>query len=86
MLPRESTTDGDQMTEDEGFDTDGLNGLADHEVRQLFVGPNALPYNGTKSIKQAYLFTLFKIINLIIANNIDPRQQRRRLAWIGRSL
>lgn len=73
------------MAEDESTNVDGLDGLADHEVRQLVMAPDAPPCDGTKSIKQANLFGFFKIINIIIANNIDPRQHKTEVGmnWAG---
>lgn len=74
VVPRESTTAGyAKMAEDNGFDANGRNGLADHEVRQLVVGSDVPPYDRTKRIKQDNLSGFFKILNIITSNNIDPR-------------
>ena len=75
---RESGPSGDAaQSQDEGLDyTDEIDTLVDHEVRDLIVGPDAPVYDGSKSIRQADLSSFFKIMNLIIANNIDPRQHK----------
>lgn len=78
VVPRESdpSVEAETAEEEASVYTDEVDTLADHEVRDLVVGPDAPPYDGTKSIKQADLSSFFKILNLIIANNIDPRQHK----------
>lgn len=64
--------------------TNELDTLDDPEVRDLIVGPNAPLYDGTKSIKQANMSPFFKIINLIITNNIDHHQHKMKggMNWV----
>ncbi|XP_042964739.1 uncharacterized protein LOC122298962 [Carya illinoinensis] len=70
VVPRESTPAGNGETAEEKdvVITDKINGLADLEVHQSVVGPDAPIYDGSKSIKQVDLS-----MNIIIANNFDPR-------------
>ncbi|XP_035544683.1 uncharacterized protein LOC118348043 [Juglans regia] len=75
VVSKESTYVGDgETTEDEDTDVvDGFDGLADHEIPQLVVGLDAPSYNEIKNIKQVDLSNFFKIMNIIITNNIDPQ-------------
>lgn len=42
--------------------------------------PDALPYDGTKSIKHVHLLDFFKMMNLIIASNIDHQQHKMKVS------
>lgn len=59
--------------------TDELDALVVHDVRNLIVGLDASLYDGMQSIKHADLSLFFKIMNLIIANNIDPCQHETKI-------
>lgn len=78
LLPRESDPLGDaEMAQDEGaIYTYEVDTLADLEVRDLIVDPDALVYDGTKRIKQTNLSSFFKIMNMIITKNINPWQHK----------
>lgn len=58
---------------------DEFNGLTNHEVYKLVVSPYALSYDETKIIKQANLYWFFKIMNIIIVNNIDLRLYKTKI-------
>lgn len=69
---RESTSvsfDAEAVEEDVYIDE--LDTLAGHGIRDLIVGPDGPLYDGIKSIERANLSPFFKIMNLVIANNID---------------
>lgn len=73
MVPRDSSpasNDVEAVVED--IYTYELYTLADYEVRNLIVAPDAPMYDGTKSLIKANLSPFFKIIKWIIANDIDP--------------
>lgn len=61
-----------ETTKDEDTNVmDKFVGLVDYEIRQLVVGPNSpLPYDGSKSIKQARLSKIYKIMNIILTTLI----------------
>lgn len=52
-MPNKSTRASDEkIVENEGpYAIDKFDGIADHKVYQLVVGPDNTPYDGTKSIK-----------------------------------
>ncbi|XP_040994302.1 K(+) efflux antiporter 6-like [Juglans microcarpa x Juglans regia] len=64
LQPRESDPSGDaDMSQDEGsVYTDEIDTLADHEVRELIVGPNAPVYDGTKNSAVGLLFALLPVL------------------------
>lgn len=65
------SNDAKNVAEEGSIFTYELNAIIDHEVMDLVVGSYAPLYDGMKSIKQIDLSSFFKIMNLIIANNIN---------------
>ncbi|XP_042963774.1 uncharacterized protein LOC122297700 [Carya illinoinensis] len=62
---------------DDSEDEDPVDdGLTNDEVRQLLLDPSTPLYDSSKVIRQADCTAFFRMLNLIVSTNIDPRKHK----------
>ena len=76
-LPDVQTAELDASSDDsESGDEVPDDGLTDDQVRDLVRDPEAPPYDGSKVIRQADCIAFFRMLNLIVGYNIDPKKHK----------